>query len=78
MTKSGFSRASACTRQLARKEQDPDWFAEFRVTLTPERLFEARADEAGIQIAALLAGDGDREVREWIQSGARGEWGGTV
>lgn len=67
---------SACL--LARRGQDPSWFAGFRSTLTPERLFDPSADEAGIQIAALFIREGDPEVRDWIQAGARGEFGGTL
>jgi hypothetical protein len=67
---------SACL--LARKEQDPSWFSEVRATMTPQRLFSPDGDEAGIQIAVLFARQGDSEVREWIQAGARGDWGGTL
>ncbi len=60
-----------------REQKDPAWFLAFRQTLTPERLFAPDAGEAGILLSTLFLKKGDLEVRAWIESGARGEWGGT-
>ena len=61
-----------------REQRDPEWFLAFRQTLTPERLFATEAGEAGILITTLFLKKGDLEVRSWMESGARGEWGGTA
>ena len=65
----------ACVASLRRR--DPSWSAAFQKSFTPERLFDPQSGIVGVQLAGLLAQEGDLEARKWLESGARGELGGS-
>jgi hypothetical protein len=73
-----YQESSFLIKCLAQREKDdPAWIAGLRETLTPDRLFSPEAGEAGIQLTTFFLKKGDLQVRQWIEAGARGEWGGT-
>jgi hypothetical protein len=57
--------------------RDPAWHQQFLAALTPERIFDEDAGESGILLSAHFLEKGDLAVRDWIERGACGDWGGT-
>ncbi len=64
-----------CVRFL--QDRDPDWFSRFRRTFLPQEIFHPKRGQVAVQLATFLARQGDSEIREYLESGARGAWGGT-
>lgn len=72
----GWSVLEHAIEQL--RARDPAWLQQFVAALTPDRLFAEQSGESGLLLAAHLREKGDLEIREWVERGARGEWGGTA